>query len=56
MDSKRLRDKYLKLAEQESKVSFIGRLASFRYYNMDQVVGMALATADRLIQKHGTNN
>jgi UDP-galactopyranose mutase len=24
-------------------VSFIGRLATYRYYNMDQVVGMALA-------------
>jgi UDP-galactopyranose mutase len=24
-------------------VSFIGRLATYRYYNMDQVVGMPLA-------------
>ena len=29
-------------------VSFIGRLATYRYYNMDQVVGMALAEYDRL--------
>jgi UDP-galactopyranose mutase len=29
-------------------VSFIGRLATYRYYNMDQVVGMALKEAERL--------
>ena len=27
----------------ERGVSFVGRLATYRYYNMDQVVGMALA-------------
>jgi UDP-galactopyranose mutase len=31
-----------------TKVSFIGRLATYRYYNMDQVVGMALAEFQRL--------
>jgi hypothetical protein len=29
-------------------VPFIGRLAIYRYFNMDQVVGMALADFDRL--------
>jgi len=29
-------------------VSFIGRLATYRYYNMDQVVGMALTEFDKL--------
>jgi UDP-galactopyranose mutase len=29
-------------------VSFIGRLATYRYYNMDQVVGMALAEVDQI--------
>lgn len=29
-------------------VRFIGRLATYRYYNMDQVVGMALATSENL--------
>jgi UDP-galactopyranose mutase len=29
-------------------VSFIGRLATYRYYNMDQVVGMALKEADKI--------
>jgi UDP-galactopyranose mutase len=38
---------YRALAERESNTLFIGRLATYRYYNMDQVVGMALAAADR---------
>ncbi|MFQ3578449.1 MAG: hypothetical protein SNJ52_05500, partial [Verrucomicrobiia bacterium] len=29
------------------EVSFIGRLATYRYYNMDQVIGMSLAEFDR---------
>ncbi|RYD27671.1 MAG: hypothetical protein EOP87_20810, partial [Verrucomicrobiaceae bacterium] len=33
--------------------SFIGRLATYRYYNMDQVTGMALAEADRLLDRYG---
>ena len=35
-------------AEQLSDVTFIGRLASYKYYNMDQVVAQALVTAKRL--------
>ncbi len=30
------------------QVSFIGRLATYRYYNMDQVVGMALKEAEKI--------
>jgi UDP-galactopyranose mutase len=40
---------YEVLAEKEPNVTFVGRLAQYRYYNMDQVVGAALATARRLI-------
>jgi UDP-galactopyranose mutase len=29
-------------------VSFVGRLATYRYYNMDQVVGQALTLYARL--------
>jgi UDP-galactopyranose mutase len=36
-------------AEQLSDVTFVGRLASYKYYNMDQVVAQALATAKRLM-------
>lgn len=35
--------RYQELAKQEPKVTFVGRLATYRYYNMDQVVGMALS-------------
>ena len=34
--------RYQELAEQTPGVHFVGRLASYRYYNMDQVVGAAL--------------
>lgn len=37
----------LQPAIRNPQVSFIGRLATYRYYNMDQVVGMALAAATR---------
>lgn len=40
--------RYKELADAEPGVSFIGRLATYRYYNMDQVVGMALAEVDKL--------
>ena len=44
--------RYEALAETESDVHFIGRLAQYRYYNMDQVVGAALALSRRLIDSH----
>jgi len=36
--------RYEALAEGRPDVIFVGRLATYRYYNMDQVVGQALAT------------
>ncbi len=47
-DARALYQKYAELAAAEKKVSFVGRLATYRYYNMDQVVGMALTEFDRL--------
>jgi UDP-galactopyranose mutase len=41
--------RYEALALAEPDVSFVGRLATYRYYNMDQVVGQALATYRRLV-------
>lgn len=32
-------------------VSFVGRLAEYRYYNMDQVVAAALRTAARIADR-----
>lgn len=45
--------RYAELAAAETDVSFIGRLATYRYYNMDQVTGMALAEAEKLIRRYG---
>ncbi len=47
-DAAALYQRYKKLADLEKKTSFIGRLATYRYYNMDQVVGMALAEFKKL--------
>jgi UDP-galactopyranose mutase len=35
--------RYKALAEQTPNVTFLGRLGTYKYYNMDQVVGQALA-------------
>lgn len=43
--------KYQTRAEQELNVTFVGRLAEYRYYNMDQVVASALSKADKIIEK-----
>jgi len=40
--------KYKTLSEGETGVYFVGRLAEYRYYNMDQVVGAALALCEKL--------
>jgi len=36
------------LADRRCDSSFVGRLATYRYDNMDQVVGQALATGQEL--------
>ena len=46
--------RYQALAEAEEGVTFVGRLAEYRYYNMDQVVGAALTAAQRLLEKLGS--
>ncbi|MBD8548127.1 UDP-galactopyranose mutase [Sphingomonas sp. CFBP 8760] len=43
--------RYAALADALPDVSFVGRLATYRYYNMDQVVGQALATYRRLASR-----
>ncbi|MEP6869096.1 MAG: UDP-galactopyranose mutase, partial [Novosphingobium sp.] len=40
--------RYEALADAAEDVLFVGRLATYRYYNMDQVVGQALATYRKL--------
>jgi UDP-galactopyranose mutase len=39
---------YRELADETEGVWFVGRLATYRYYNMDQVVAQALATYRRI--------
>jgi UDP-galactopyranose mutase len=51
--------RYQALADATQDVTFVGRLATYRYYNMDQVVGQALAafarlTGDRLPRERTT--
>ena len=48
-----LYQKYAEKAAELTNVSFVGRLATYRYYNMDQVVGMALAEFEKLREKVG---
>jgi UDP-galactopyranose mutase len=40
--------KYEQLAKEETKYIFGGRLAEYRYYDMHQVIGSALATVKRI--------
>ncbi len=41
--------KYQEMADCEPNVYFVGRLAQYRYYNMDQVVASALSLSEKLI-------
>jgi UDP-galactopyranose mutase len=54
-DAREAYQRYAELAALEENVSFVGRLASYRYYNMDQVTGMALAAAEKLITRFRKN-
>jgi len=45
--------KYQHLAEQTPGVHFVGRLATYKYYNMDQVTAQALATYRKIKAKFG---
>ena len=50
-ESKALYARYRELADAEPRTSFIGRLARYQYFNMDQVVGAALAEYERLVDR-----
>lgn len=47
-DTRALYEKYRILAAAEPNVTFAGRLATYHYYNMDQVTGLALRHAARI--------
>ena len=40
--------KYKALADRTPKVHFVGRLATYKYYNMDQIVAQALTTYGKI--------
>lgn len=50
-DNAALYAKYQALANQLENTYFVGRLATYKYYNMDQVVAQALATFKNILKK-----
>lgn len=48
-EAKDLHQRYQALAEATPGVTFVGRLAQYRYYNMDQVVAAALTKAKQVL-------
>jgi UDP-galactopyranose mutase len=48
-DTRALYRQYEALGEAMPEVTFVGRLARYQYLNMDQVVGQALSTAEKLM-------
>jgi len=48
-ENRELYKQYEALAEAQDDTVFVGRLATYRYYNMDQVVAQALAVFRRLV-------
>ena len=50
-ENQALYKKYEALADETPGVTFVGRLSTYRYYNMDQIVGQALATFRRIEDK-----
>ena len=50
-ENQALYKRYEALADATDDVTFVGRLATYRYYNMDQIVGQALATFRRIDAK-----
>ena len=51
-DAKKIYNHYKELARREQNITFIGRLAGYRYFNMDQVVALALKEFENLNAKY----
>lgn len=47
-ENNELYKKYKELADSTENVHFVGRLATYKYYNMDQIVAQALATCAKM--------
>jgi UDP-galactopyranose mutase len=50
-DTRALYKQYEALGEELPDVTFVGRLARYQYLNMDQVVGQALSTFERMLER-----
>ena len=48
--------RYRALAQDCPNVRFVGRLGTYRYYNMDQVVGQALTVARKIAAQEGARS
>lgn len=53
-DARARYQQYAALAAAEPHTTFIGRLATYRYYNMDQVTAMALTATENLLKRFGS--
>ncbi|RSK46008.1 UDP-galactopyranose mutase [Hymenobacter perfusus] len=51
LENAELYNQYKKLADETPNVHFVGRLATYKYYNMDQVVAQALTLYKKLTEK-----
>jgi UDP-galactopyranose mutase len=52
-ENNRLYESYKELADATPDVHFVGRLATYKYYNMDQVVAQALTVFSRIRESCG---
>ena len=50
-DTRELYRKYEALGAELPDVTFVGRLARYQYLNMDQVVGQALSTFEKMVER-----
>ncbi len=50
-ENEQLFKQYQALTNAEDNITFVGRLAEYRYYNMDQVVGAALNAVSKILEQ-----
>jgi UDP-galactopyranose mutase len=54
-DDKKLLKLYRNVAEKQQRVSFLGRLATYRYMDMHHVIGEAMELAKKIVESVATN-
>ena len=52
IDSEAMYKAYAQQAEQEENVTFVGRLAEFRYYDMHQVIAASMTKFEKLMENY----